>query len=218
MKTTLAVKTTDTAGKAQQKAVTYINPAATNAALKTFAQKLAGLTTDNYVDAERINTMSVNEADSTPAAASKTQPTLSLGVWTKSGTTYSATITYNGDGTLSSTLGTISGTTLSITDADGIFSGVISASEGTTYAAGKLAFSYNTEEVQTGKTEGLFTYDGGDLTYNGDGQVYVYDRAGGLAEVVNDISEFRNPEEDQYFFASETNNFTAAFILIEKGE
>ena len=42
-------------GKAQQKTVTYVNPAAANAALATFGQKITALSTNTYVSTERIN-------------------------------------------------------------------------------------------------------------------------------------------------------------------
>ena len=155
MESSLVINSIDTSGNLKQKTVTYVNPAVTNAKLETFAQKMTAMSTNTYVNSKRLDATSpaseLSPGESSGGSATaKTVPTLSLGVWTKSGTTYTATISYNGDGTLSSTLGTISGSTLSITDADGIFSGIIMATETDTYAASSLSFTYNTEETSGG--------------------------------------------------------------------
>lgn len=76
------------------------------------------------------------------SSSSKATPTLSLSSWTCIGTTYTATISYNGDGSLSTSLGTISGSTLTVYDQDGIFNGTIYASEGNSFAPASLDFSY----------------------------------------------------------------------------
>lgn len=82
---------------------------------------------------------------------SKPAPTLTLGEWNKANDVYTALITYDGDGDLSTSEGAIiGGTMLTITDADGDFSGIISATEGEIYAATSLNFSYITEESESG--------------------------------------------------------------------
>ena len=62
MDTSLIINATQN-GKKVTKAITNINPEKDNATLKTFAQKVNALTTNNYVDATRVNKMSVEEAD-----------------------------------------------------------------------------------------------------------------------------------------------------------
>ena len=62
MDTSLIINATNS-GKKVTKAITNINPAKDNSILKTFAQKINALTTNNYVAATRINKQSVEEAD-----------------------------------------------------------------------------------------------------------------------------------------------------------
>lgn len=61
MDTSLIINATTTAGKKAAKAISNINPDKDNTILKTFAQKVNSLTTNTYVDATRVNKMSVNE-------------------------------------------------------------------------------------------------------------------------------------------------------------
>lgn len=61
MDTSLIINATTTAGKKAAKAISNINPEKDNSILKTFAQKVNALTTNTYVDATRVNKMSVNE-------------------------------------------------------------------------------------------------------------------------------------------------------------
>lgn len=61
MDTSLIINATTTAGKKAAKAISNINPDKDNTILKTFAQKVNALTTNTYVDATRVNKMSVNE-------------------------------------------------------------------------------------------------------------------------------------------------------------
>lgn len=51
-------------------------------------------------------------------------------------------MSYSGDGNLSTNIGSISGTTLSVTDEDGSFNGIVTATAGTSFAATTLNFSY----------------------------------------------------------------------------
>ena len=60
MDTSLIINATNS-GKKVTKAITNINPDKDNTILKTFAQKVNALTTNTYVDATRVNKMSVNE-------------------------------------------------------------------------------------------------------------------------------------------------------------
>ena len=88
--------------------------------------------------------------DTSIIVTGKQQPVLSLGSWRVADSIYSAAITYNGDGTISSDIGTISNGFLNVADNNGIFNGVISASAGNDFAASKLAFSYNNVSGQGG--------------------------------------------------------------------
>lgn len=63
MDTNLIINFTN-GGKKGSKAISNINPEKDNAVLKTFAQMVNGLTTNTYVDATRVDKMSVEE---TPA-------------------------------------------------------------------------------------------------------------------------------------------------------
>lgn len=70
MQTSLNVTSIDSNNKKSTKSITYVNPNATNAELKTLAQKFNAISTNEYQDAERIDRQSVEE--------SKPQPTLTL--------------------------------------------------------------------------------------------------------------------------------------------
>jgi len=164
---------------------------------------------------------------------SKPAPTLTLGEWNKANDVYTALITYDGDGDLSTSEGAIiGGTMLTITDADGDFSGVITATEGEIYAASSLNFSYITEESESGTEQQTQTkikptlqiknwtakppaanafveYDGdGELSLsvtNAEGSTITYDNN----LIVNDVG-------DNIAYgvvrASETDNYQAAEI------
>lgn len=117
----------------------------------------------------------------------KSTPTLSISSWSKADTVYSAAITYNGDGTLSTSLGSISGNTLTVTDDDGTFSGTLTATAGTSYAATTLSFSHDTEEPAGQKLTPMldigsffeqidqngFKFMTSTITYTGDGELYL---------------------------------------------
>lgn len=61
MKTSISINFTEAAsGKKGQRSVTDINPNATSAQIKTFAQALNALTTNNYVETNRIQTINVD--------------------------------------------------------------------------------------------------------------------------------------------------------------
>ena len=83
MDTSLIINATNS-GKKIQKAITNINPEKDNATLKTFAQKVNALTTNEYIDATRVNKMSVNES-----SAGKPEPTFTIS---------NGAYTYDGDG------------------------------------------------------------------------------------------------------------------------
>jgi|GEM_PF-2909292 len=61
-KTTLVLHMLDTNNEALQKSVPYANPSASNSDLATFSQSLVSLTSNTYVDTERIDRTSLNEA------------------------------------------------------------------------------------------------------------------------------------------------------------
>lgn len=101
-KISVALNSTEVAtGKKLQKTLTDINAAATSAQIKTFTQALNNLTTNNYVETNRIEKTNV---DTEEAGGTKPTPTLTLSEFSEG----SATVTYSGDGSL--VLKVISGT------------------------------------------------------------------------------------------------------------
>ena len=60
-KTTLVLHMLDANNEALQKSVTYANPEASNRDLATFSQGLVSLTSNTYVDTERIDRISLND-------------------------------------------------------------------------------------------------------------------------------------------------------------
>lgn len=64
-KVDLKLYSTDAAeGKKQTTTITYVNPDASNAVLKTFAQQLNQFTTNGYASADRVETVNVDTDDS----------------------------------------------------------------------------------------------------------------------------------------------------------
>jgi len=55
----MVIQSTDSSDKKQTNTVTYINPTATNEQIRTFAQKIIALTTDNYVGVTKVTKESV---------------------------------------------------------------------------------------------------------------------------------------------------------------
>ena len=167
----------------------------------------------------------------------KSTPSLSLGAWTKSGSTFSATISYDGDGVLSSSLGSISGSTLTISDQDGSFNGTISASEGNSFAPASLYFSYSTVSssppAKATPSLSIDTTDIGNgcdgiISYNGDGHVYANTDNPYFGISIDDnycVYLHRAPNAEEYtscntscnvtFYASEGTNYSAASISAE---
>ena len=180
LETSLIINSTDTQGNKVQRTISKVNPEVSSAVATEFAQRVTALSTNTYTGGKRINVADIS--DSAGAMIAKTAPTLTLGEWSANGTTYTAAITYNGDGTLSTTTGTISNGTLTVNDSDGNFSGTISASEGTTYAAGSLAFNHTKETVTATKLEPTLNVPSSwntsgkywTYTYDGDGQILAW--------------------------------------------
>lgn len=73
--TSLAINTTDGNGKKIQKALTDINPNADTAALRTFAQGLNDLTTNDYVGSVRVTKTNLDEDGGDTPASTKTART-----------------------------------------------------------------------------------------------------------------------------------------------
>ena len=99
MQTSLNVTSLDGSNKKSTKSITYINPNATNAELKTLAQKFNAISTNEYQDAERIDRQSVEETSPT-----KQEPTLEVTLSAEQltgGWGFNGEITYDGDGKLS---------------------------------------------------------------------------------------------------------------------
>ena len=106
MKRSVLLNSTSAQGKKLQKSFTDVNPEATGQSLKTFAQKVNGLTTATYNSTDMVDKYNL---DTETPPNPPTEPTLSLTktAWTMSqdhdsGLDYQLTIpiTYNGDGDL----------------------------------------------------------------------------------------------------------------------
>jgi len=91
--------------------------------LQPFANGISFPNGDNVVRLKHLVSLASAIADDSPSQ----QPALSIGSWSAVDTVYSADIFYDGDGTLSTDIGTISNGVLTVADDDGCFSGVISA-------------------------------------------------------------------------------------------
>ena len=84
--------------------------------------------------------VNVNPGGTTILEHNKTAPMLTVGQFNKNGNTYTAQINYNGDGSLSTSLGFINGNVLSVTNPDGNFNGFVTASEGTNFLPAQVNF------------------------------------------------------------------------------
>lgn len=62
MDSSIIIKATNSAGKKYSKAVSNINPAASNDVLKTFAEKYNGLSSDTFGGGTRVNKIDLNES------------------------------------------------------------------------------------------------------------------------------------------------------------
>lgn len=135
-KVSVAINSTEAAtGKKLQKTLTDIRDTASSAQIKNFALALNALTTNNYVETNRISKINV---DTETIAVTKTVPTLSLSEFSEG----SATLTYSGDGTpvlkvISGTI-TLEGNTVT---ASGAGEGIIYALATNDYAAAVLPFT-----------------------------------------------------------------------------
>ena len=63
MQVSLNITSIDSSQNKKSKSLTYINPNATNAQLQTAAQKFTAISSNTYIDAERITRQSVSEPD-----------------------------------------------------------------------------------------------------------------------------------------------------------
>lgn len=140
----------------------------------------------------------------------KQQPALSLGGWSIADTVYTAAINYDGDGTLSTDVGTITNGTLTVNDADGTFSGVISASSGNHFAASKLYFGNTVQTVGGGGGKPIPSLTVGNwdrftapITYTGDGALGVI--GGSLSSTLLTAGD-----QSGIIYARETYNYAAA--------
>lgn len=157
---------------------------------------VAGDTVTVTVEGEPVTvTVEAEPTTVTVQADPKTNPTFSLGEWAGSNNTYSAVVSYNGDGVLTANTGTLSGSTITVEDADGNFNGVISAAEGTNFAPSNLVFNHTKETVGGAQkleptltlneiyfNDGAFCFSGdgydelnetATITYNGDGILFA---------------------------------------------
>lgn len=73
MSTQLKIETTFN-GKSSTRTLSAINPAATNAEMKTFAQALTSMTGNTYVMGSRVTTTDLNEADKTQLEIGEWEP------------------------------------------------------------------------------------------------------------------------------------------------
>lgn len=130
------ISTEAATGKKLQKTLTDINATATSTQIKTFTTALNGLTTNNYVETNRIEKKNVDTEET--GGIAKLIPTLTISEFSEG----SATVTYSGDGAL--VLKVISGTiTLegNTVTATGNAEGVIYALATDTYASAVLPFT-----------------------------------------------------------------------------
>ena len=176
--TSLKIESRDEDYNKVERTITNINNAKSNVVLKEFATKIIGLTNETYVGAERIDKLDVTAED-----VEKPSPTLNVGTFTQDGTTYTAAVTYYGDGTLTAINGTLDGSTtaeneilnkftgtLTVSDADGSFAGTISASEGINYQPAQLRFQKGLRDNSIIYSSGTYNFTGGD----GDDTVTTY--------------------------------------------
>lgn len=167
--TSLKIESRDEDLNKVERTITNINNAKSNAELKEFAMKIIDLTNETYIGAERIDKLDVTAED-----VEKPSPTLNVGTFTQDGTTYTAAVTYYGDGTLKTNNGTLDGSTtaennilnkftgtLTVSDADGSFAGTINASEGINYGAIEKRFSKGVR-LTAGSSAFVTTGDGDD--------------------------------------------------------
>ena len=175
MQTSIIINTTSPSGKALQKTLTDVNASCSSAVLKTFSTMLNGLTQNTYVKTNRVDKLTVDTEES-GGGTSKTEPTLSVGTFSKAETgheqylfSFSAPITYNGDGTLCvsqpylgeavdprSPIDTVmqiltglSGNKILkvyMAEDHDVFDGILYATEGASYAAKSITYSYEYEE------------------------------------------------------------------------
>lgn len=207
MKSSLIINSIDANNQARQKSFPNINPNATDANVCTFAKKVNALTTNEFVSAIRVDKKPLD--DSTPEPVVKQTPTLTLSEFTKDGTTYTATITYNGDGELTTTTGSIDDVTL-IVEATETFSGTLSAPETDNFLAASVEFRYVIKQTPTLSVSD-FTVSNGNfvaaITYDGDGTLST-----NLGTISN--RKLYIPDSGDNFngtvTASETDNFLAA--------
>ena len=114
--------------------------------LQPFANGFSIPNGDNVVRLKHLVSLASAIADESLDSSTQ-QPVLSLGSWSATDSIYSAEIFYNGDGTLSTDIGSISNGVLTVEDVDGTFSGVITASGGESFAPVVASFTYNTDYV-----------------------------------------------------------------------
>lgn len=145
MATSVNITSATVANKKVTKALSNINPEISNATLKQAAQLFTAISNTTYQSATRVTTMNVDEEYTPPVT--KIEPTLTMSDFSYSGHYYESTITYNGDGELSFRIdtanakGMIYNNTL-LVEFNQAFTGKLYASEGTTYAAKSISFSY----------------------------------------------------------------------------
>ena len=115
--------------------------------LRPFVNGLSIPNGDNAVRLKHLVSLASAIADETVPSSEKPTPNLAIGSWSAVDTVYSAPVSYDGDGALSVNVGSISNGVLTVNDDDGIFSGVLTASAGESYAPAVASFSYNTNTV-----------------------------------------------------------------------
>lgn len=109
----LSVKSTTTAGKSVQKAVTNINPQASAENLSTFAQMINSLTNHTYVGADLIDKTNVDTETRPGGGSGKIEGVITL---TQTAALGEYDISYNGDGTVQCLRGSILGNKYNATD------------------------------------------------------------------------------------------------------
>lgn len=150
MQVNIVITSKDTNDTKQTTTITYARPGAENAALKSLAQALVALTTNEYISASIVRKSDIDET-----SESKLEPTLYFSDWTKSGSYVYATIIYNGDGELFYK-GSVANAGMYMSDgklyidkSEIVLEGfvvTVYATEGESYAAKTLSYEFTGEE------------------------------------------------------------------------
>lgn len=146
------------------------------------------------------------------ANSTKPTPNLSIGGWSAVDTVYTVPITYDGDGALSVNVGSISNGSLIVADEDGIFSGVLSATAGDSFAPAKLYFNFDTDTVTVQGGGGSSSIPDSIVTALGSQFVPTVDNATDFISYADGNIQFFDNRLNQFFNAK--NDY---LVLLDDG-